>query len=264
MGHWLPRQPTAVPSPALLTLVLLLKNTVAASGPTGGVVLCAFSPSPFQASSSGCLYKEMSPTPGSCHKLQTSLFARYFIVGHRADWTVRAMKTARLAFALTVALLILALLTERSSAQNSIGTVAMGFIQSLFTGQLGIAGLLLRLLTSGASTAFGWIGRREAVDPTSPERHPEDAYFNAIRALDDKDCISALLCQIARAPSKFKSFGQDVAAYFKRHEFDGSPSVAHYRKAFERGLAGGDCTVPTCKADVLLLGSLLAGMAANT
>ncbi|KAK8773306.1 hypothetical protein V5799_012167 [Amblyomma americanum] len=173
------------------------------------------------------------------------------------------MRTSSVAFAATAALLVILALTQPSTAQNGIGTVAMGLIQSLFSGQLGIAGMLLRLLTSGASTAFGWIGRREAVNPASPEQHPEDAYFNAIRALDDKDCISSLLCHTAKAPTKFKNFGRDVAAYFKRHEFDGSPNVVHYRKAFERGLNGDDCTVPTCKADVLLLGSLLAGMVSN-
>lgn len=173
------------------------------------------------------------------------------------------MRTRSLAFTAVAVLVVLLALTERSAAQNGIGTVAMGLIQSLFSGQLGIAGMLLRLLTSGASSAFGWIGRREAVDPSSPEQHPEDAYFNAIRALDDKDCISALLCHVAKSPTKFKSFGRDVAAYFKRHEFDGSPSVTHYRKAFERGLTGEECLVPTCKADVVLLGSLLAGMVNN-
>lgn len=160
-------------------------------------------------------------------------------------------------------LVLLIVCVHRATAQQALMNFAMGMLQNYFSSQLSMAGLLLQLLTAGASTAFGMIGKRDLTSPsgTPASRHTEDVYFNAIHALDDRDCIASLLCNVARVPNRFKSFGSDVYAYFKKHGFDGSSaSATHYKKAFERGLSGHNCSVPQCEVNTVLLGVLLGGL----
>ncbi|CAN8023142.1 unnamed protein product [Ixodes persulcatus] len=165
------------------------------------------------------------------------------------------MKTSR---AVIVAFVLLALCVQQYTAQQALMNLAMGMLQNYFSSQLSIAGLLLQFLTAGASSAFGALGKRDLSSTASGEEyHSEDVYLNVIRTLDEKDCIASLLCNVAKVPRRYKSFGADVYAYFKKHAFDDSSSAMHYKKAFEKGLRGGDCTVSACGADIVLLGDLL-------
>ncbi|CAN8003949.1 unnamed protein product [Ixodes hexagonus] len=165
------------------------------------------------------------------------------------------MKTSRVVI---IAVVVLVLCVQQHRAQQALMSLAMGMLQNYFSSQLSIAGLLLQFLTAGASSAFGALGKRDLSSAMSAEEyHAEDVYLNAIRTLDEKDCIASLLCNVAKVPRRFKSFGADVYAYFKKHAFDDSSAAMHYKKAFEKGLRGGDCAVSACGADIVLLGDLL-------
>lgn len=165
----------------------------------------------------------------------------------------------KLVYLVSACVLALAFLAPRTAGQQALVNFAMGMLQSYFSQQLSIAGLLLQLVTRGATAAFGLVGKRDVSGIAHRPVEEELSYFNAIRTLDNDDCIAELLCVIAKAPRRFGRFSKDVYTFFRRHQVPHSASPDHYRHAFESGLSGRDCkaSFPNCKVDVTLLGRML-------